>query len=353
MIHLHLTPLHSLAPPLTQIVHVLFSTPLNSHTSLLFASAPDIAPGSPTIAFSALTLGAPAGISGAAEQVQSGMRTLFNKIGQLPGQIRGMAGGPSAGEEGTGHGAGAGAGAGVGAWAGLGLSGVPATGEGNASAAGGTATTSPDRPKTLRERMSFSSGRPSLASLSPPQLTGALPPTTSTSRRPSGSGTTAHPTAATSPRARTTSSPRLPLPLPTMHPEPLALPRRIFLLLQDWMDRYLPSTTSPDSELYSRTAIDEVLPPLLLLLVKASQNNDEGRTWLKEQLLPQDLDRSEGAGTLESRQGTLGGLLRLMGCTRFPSSRAAAGELIWVICGRDGESDFFDLCPYSVTAVLF
>ena len=57
---------------------------------------------------------------------------------------------------------------------------------------------------------------------------------------------------------------------------------------------------------------------------------------MKRQLLPDNLDRSAEKGELEKREGTLGCLLRLMGCTRFASSKAAAGELIWVICDSDG-----------------
>lgn len=266
----------------------------------------------------------------------------MHKIGQLPGQIRGMAGGGGHTPDLGAGGAGAEASAEAGVWAGLGLSGVNAAPAASTSpSAPGDSSASMDRSKTLRERLSFSSGRPSLASLSPTQLAAPLPSTSPQSQPPSRrpSATAALPSASSPGLGSSrTAVPRLTLPLPPLRPDPIALPRRIFLLLQDWMNRYLPSTSSPDSELHSRTAIDEVLPPVLLLLCKVCQaeENTEGRGWVKRQLLPDNLDRSAEKGELEKREGTLGCLLRLMGCTRFASSKAAAGELIWVICDSDG-----------------
>jgi hypothetical protein len=48
-------------------------------------------------------------------------------------------------------------------------------------------------------------------------------------------------------------------------------------------------------------------------------------------------DRSPSAGPLESRRGTLGGLLRLMHSSSHFSTRNAAGEFLWSVCDSDRE----------------
>ena len=48
-------------------------------------------------------------------------------------------------------------------------------------------------------------------------------------------------------------------------------------------------------------------------------------------------DRSSEAGPLENRKSLLGRLLRFMACHNHPQSKDTAGELLWAVCGRDGE----------------
>lgn len=48
-------------------------------------------------------------------------------------------------------------------------------------------------------------------------------------------------------------------------------------------------------------------------------------------------DRSPEAGSLESRRGTLGNILRVMHSSNHFSSRDSAGEFLWCVCDSDGE----------------
>jgi hypothetical protein len=92
--------------------------------------------------------------------------------------------------------------------------------------------------------------------------------------------------------------------------------------------------------MHEDTAVDEILPPVLLLLARGAAAVDEFRVYIRDQILPRDLDRSAEAGPLEKRRGLLGQLLRLMQTGRHFASRDSAGELIWAICGGDGECEY-------------
>ena len=51
----------------------------------------------------------------------------------------------------------------------------------------------------------------------------------------------------------------------------------------------MPRTTGPDDKLEQGLLLDDVLPPILLLLARAVEGDKEMRQWIKEQLLPADL----------------------------------------------------------------
>ncbi|ORY31806.1 guanine nucleotide exchange factor synembryn-domain-containing protein [Naematelia encephala] len=122
-----------------------------------------------------------------------------------------------------------------------------------------------------------------------------------------------------------------PITLPGRKTFPAALPARVLRVFEGFVDTYYPFPRGWDEEVKG-LKVDEILPPILLLLVRIAQGCMEFRTWLRDNLLPKNLDRSKEAGPLESRRGVLGDLLRLMQCATHPSSRDTAGELLWAIC---------------------
>ncbi|WVW85027.1 hypothetical protein I302_107063 [Kwoniella bestiolae CBS 10118] len=148
-------------------------------------------------------------------------------------------------------------------------------------------------------------------------------PSPSSSRRSSGSTTTNRPT----------------IPSPSTQ-DPSALPTRLLRIFDHFFESYVPWPKKIDDTLPQGLVPDEMLPPLLLLLTRAAAESEPIRQFLKETLLPSTLDRSSQAGPLEGRKGTLGDLLRLMGCAGHIQCRNTAGELMWAIC----KGDAADLC---------
>ncbi|WWC62884.1 uncharacterized protein I303_105482 [Kwoniella dejecticola CBS 10117] len=148
-------------------------------------------------------------------------------------------------------------------------------------------------------------------------------PSPSSSRRSSGSSSTGKPA------------------IPPPHTQdPSAFPTRLIRIFDNFFDTYIPWPKKPDDGLPQGLVLDEMLPPLLLLLTRAVAGSEPIRLHLKETLLPANLDRSPEAGPLEARKGTLGNILRLMGCAGHPQSKTTAGELMWAICKNDAA----DLC---------
>lgn len=123
--------------------------------------------------------------------------------------------------------------------------------------------------------------------------------------------------------------------LPPSRQDATAFPQKTLDVLEDVLDAYLPYPTKPDDELLQGLDLDETLAPVLALLGKAGAGCEEMRAYMRERLLPADLDRSSDAGSLESRPGMLGSLLRLMQCSTHPACCDTAGELLWNLCTAD------------------
>ena len=104
-----------------------------------------------------------------------------------------------------------------------------------------------------------------------------------------------------------------------------------------FVDNHLPGNKEPSADL---TALDEILPPIFALAAHAAIGSPEMRSYMHDALLPYDLDRSPQAGPLESRPGLLGTLLRFMNSHVHMHCRDTAGELIWAVCGGDGELEY-------------
>ncbi|RXK35786.1 hypothetical protein M231_06972 [Tremella mesenterica] len=128
--------------------------------------------------------------------------------------------------------------------------------------------------------------------------------------------------------------------LPPMKTEETALGRRLMKILTTFVNSWLPEGKAPDGELPKGLILDEQLPPLLLLIARATNGSQPTKTYLRETLLPTNLDRSPEAGPLEKRHSVLGAILRLMQSTLNPQCRDTAGEMMWSIC----DSDASELC---------
>ncbi|KAL0240580.1 hypothetical protein I308_106377 [Cryptococcus tetragattii IND107] len=133
----------------------------------------------------------------------------------------------------------------------------------------------------------------------------------------------------------------------------VALLSRLLKILDQFFDTYLPYPKRPDDDLPHGLVLDEMLPPLLLLITNAILSLESVRLWIKETLLPVSLDRSPEAGPLESRKGLLGNILRLMTCAGHTQTRNAAGELMWAVCNGDASDLCVEIGYGNAAGILF
>jgi hypothetical protein len=60
-------------------------------------------------------------------------------------------------------------------------------------------------------------------------------------------------------------------------------------VLEGWLQRWLPDATHPDTLGENGLRVDEQVPPILMLLVRAAAGSAPIRQYLKKYLLPADL----------------------------------------------------------------
>ena len=111
-------------------------------------------------------------------------------------------------------------------------------------------------------------------------------------------------------------------------------------LLELALTHYFPGTVEPDDASVRATAkaesdstLDELLPPLVMLLCKLVTGDTGARERLREWLIPANLDRTV---ILESRADTLGRLLRLLTSVYHSRLNVTSGELLYAVCNHDG-----------------
>ncbi|WWC88355.1 uncharacterized protein L201_003265 [Kwoniella dendrophila CBS 6074] len=144
-----------------------------------------------------------------------------------------------------------------------------------------------------------------------------------------------------------------PTVLPPSTQDVSALSSRLLRIFDHFFEVYLPWPKKPDDTLPQGLVLDEMLPPLLLLLTRAAAGSEAIRKHVKETLLPANLDRSPEAGPLESRKGALGDILRLMGCAGHTQSKNTAGELMWAICNNDPADLCVEIGYGNAAGILF
>ncbi|GMK55039.1 hypothetical protein CspeluHIS016_0200950 [Cutaneotrichosporon spelunceum] len=127
------------------------------------------------------------------------------------------------------------------------------------------------------------------------------------------------------------------------------LPRCILDCLNDYIEIHLAGNAQPQADLQ----LDDALAPVLLLATHAASGSEEMRHYFRGSLLPPDLDRSQGAGPLESRPGLLGTLLRLLDSTVHVQSRDTAGEFLFAMAGLEAARLCDDVGYGNVAGFLF
>ncbi|KAG8771500.1 hypothetical protein FRC12_003577 [Ceratobasidium sp. 428] len=136
------------------------------------------------------------------------------------------------------------------------------------------------------------------------------------------------------------SKPSSPSPTSTgLPPSDSAL--RALQLLQSTLALYLPGNSDPDDSSVRNAArakgvvLDELVPPVAAFITRLVAGDTGARTRIAAAVVPADLDRSS---PLEKRDDFLGRCLRLMTSVYYPVLKDAVGEMLFTICGSDGQA---------------
>lgn len=115
--------------------------------------------------------------------------------------------------------------------------------------------------------------------------------------------------------------------------------QRAYDLLEVSFSHYLPGTIDPDdAEVRQRpkqesdSTLDDLLCPLIMLIIKCCLADAGAKSRLREWVLPANLSRSSA---LEGRADLLGRCLRLLTSVHHPRLKDATGEMLFAICDSD------------------
>ncbi|KAF9113572.1 hypothetical protein BGX27_001279, partial [Mortierella sp. AM989] len=108
-------------------------------------------------------------------------------------------------------------------------------------------------------------------------------------------------------------------------------------VLTQILDDTLKHSLNTDEEastdgLSNGTELDEIVPPLVIVLTNIASAGGEGRAVLKSKLLPDDIDRSK---PLEKGDSFTSRLIRRMTSIRFLQIRETVCQLLFVLCDED------------------
>ncbi|KAH9059374.1 guanine nucleotide exchange factor [Lactarius vividus] len=227
-------------------------------------------------------------------------------------------------------------------------------------------------PPLLRTFNSLSAGSPS--PLAPPLNHVWLPPTTPTSGPGSPVSTSGGNLASDSPREtsrhhgafdraksmlsagrRSLSRSSSPAPSPTPPNHDTLL--HAYGLLEVSLSHYFPGTVESDdasvratAKAESESTLDELLAPLVMLLLKLVTGDTGARDRMREWLFPSNLDRTV---VLESRADTLGRLLRLLTSVYHTRLNSMSGELLYAVCNHDAMQLISQVGYGNVAGFLF
>ncbi|ELU39698.1 Ric8 domain-containing protein [Rhizoctonia solani AG-1 IA] len=116
---------------------------------------------------------------------------------------------------------------------------------------------------------------------------------------------------------------------------------RALSILQNLLALHLPGNCDPDDAGVRAAAkskgvsLDEVGAPIAALVTRLAAGDDGARTRMAAVVLPPDMDRSS---PLEKKDDFLGRCIRLMTSVYYPTLNDAIGELLFVLCGSDGQA---------------
>ncbi|KAI0269433.1 guanine nucleotide exchange factor [Gloeopeniophorella convolvens] len=132
---------------------------------------------------------------------------------------------------------------------------------------------------------------------------------------------------------------------------------RTYDLLEIALSHYFPSNIEADDSTLrtaaraeSDSTLDELLAPLMMLLLKLVTGDSGSRDRVREWLLPANLDRSTA---LEGRADTLGRLLRLLTSVYHSRLNSISGELLYTLCNHDATNLISQVGYGNVAGFLF
>ncbi|KAH9007276.1 guanine nucleotide exchange factor synembryn-domain-containing protein [Lactarius hatsudake] len=154
-------------------------------------------------------------------------------------------------------------------------------------------------------------------------------------------------------RSLSRSSSPAPSPTPPNHDTLL----HAYGLLEVSLSHYFPGTVESDdasvratAKAESESTLDELLAPLVMLLLKLVTGDAGARDRVREWLLPPNLDRTV---VLESRADTLGRLLRLLTSVYHTRLNSMSGELLYAVCNHDAMQLISQVGYGNVAGFLF
>jgi len=116
---------------------------------------------------------------------------------------------------------------------------------------------------------------------------------------------------------------------------------RALQLLQSTLALYLPGNSDPDDSSVRAAVrakgvvLDELAPPVAMFVTRLVSGDAGARARVAAIVVPADMDRSSA---LEKRDDFLGRCLRLMTSVYYPVLKDAIGEMLFTICGSDGQA---------------
>ncbi|GJJ78155.1 hypothetical protein EMPS_10514 [Entomortierella parvispora] len=114
-----------------------------------------------------------------------------------------------------------------------------------------------------------------------------------------------------------------------------ALLLSVLIQMLDDTLKYLLNTDEETDGLSNGADLDEIVPPLVLVLTNIASSGGEGKVALKARLLPDDVDRSQ---PLEKGNSFSARLIRRMTSIRFPQIRETISQLLYVICDENAST---------------
>ncbi|KEP49439.1 guanine nucleotide exchange factor synembryn protein [Rhizoctonia solani 123E] len=116
---------------------------------------------------------------------------------------------------------------------------------------------------------------------------------------------------------------------------------RALSILQSILALHLPGSSDPDDSAVRNAlkakgvSLDELASPVAALLTRLVGGDEGARAKVAAIVLPSDMDRSSA---LEKRDDFLGRCIRLMTSVYYPTLKDTVGEMLFMLCGSDGQA---------------